>query len=138
MYNFQYNNQIECEDFVLPFGGKLNENNRWVKLAKIIPWQEIEKEYSKCFTNLTRGCKALPARVALGTLIIKEQLGLSDRETVALINEHPYLQYFLGFCSFMDEIPIDHSLLTHFRKRFSEESLKHINEMIVKNTAQER
>ncbi len=24
-------------DFFLPFGGKLNEDNRWVRLAKMIP-----------------------------------------------------------------------------------------------------
>ena len=30
--------QTEFEDFVLPFSGKLRSDNRWVKLAKFIPW----------------------------------------------------------------------------------------------------
>lgn len=31
--------QIKIEDFVLPFEGKLNPENRWVKLSKNIPWK---------------------------------------------------------------------------------------------------
>jgi hypothetical protein len=35
--------------------------------------------------------------MALGALIIKEKLGISDRETVEQIKENPYyLQYFIG------------------------------------------
>jgi hypothetical protein len=34
--------------------------------------------------------------MALGALIIKEKLGISDRETVEQIRENPYLQYFIG------------------------------------------
>jgi hypothetical protein len=34
--------------------------------------------------------------MALGALIIKEKLGISDRLTVEQIRENPYLQYFIG------------------------------------------
>jgi hypothetical protein len=34
------------EDFVLPFEGKLNASNRWAKLANLIPWEQIEKDYA--------------------------------------------------------------------------------------------
>ena len=34
--------QLQFEKFKLPFGGKLRNDNRWVKLAKQIPWEEIE------------------------------------------------------------------------------------------------
>jgi len=37
--------QSEFIDFYMPFGGKLSPDNRWVKLAKIIPWSEIEEAY---------------------------------------------------------------------------------------------
>jgi len=43
--------QLEFEDFILPFGGKLRSDNRWVKLAKLIPWDEFEHAYCKSFTN---------------------------------------------------------------------------------------
>jgi hypothetical protein len=29
--------ETELEDFELPFGGKLSEDNRWVIMAKLIP-----------------------------------------------------------------------------------------------------
>ena len=57
--------------------------------------------------------------MALGALIIKEKLGTSDRETVEQIRENPYLQYFIGFSSYSNEIPFDASLLVHFRQRIS-------------------
>jgi hypothetical protein len=34
--------------------------------------------------------------MALGALIIKDKLGISDRETVEQIKKNPYLQYFIG------------------------------------------
>ena len=33
--------QLTIEEFVLPFGGKLNPKNRWIQLAQLIPWEEI-------------------------------------------------------------------------------------------------
>ena len=30
--------QLRIEEFVLPFGGKLNPKNRWVQLDLLIPW----------------------------------------------------------------------------------------------------
>ncbi len=69
--------------------------------------------------------------MALGALLIKERLGVSDRETVEQIAENPYLQYFLGLMEYQDTAPFDHSMLTHFRKRFNKEMLAEINDSIV-------
>ena len=30
--------QLELKGFQLPFSGKLSADNRWVKLAQLIPW----------------------------------------------------------------------------------------------------
>ena len=137
MYRKTAGNQLEFEDFCLPFGGKLRSDNRWVILSKQIPWQKIEQQYSANFNGM--GCPAKPARVALGSLIIKERLGTTDRETVQQIAENPYLQYFLGFDEYRDEIPFDPSLMVFFRKRFTQEMLSDINEQIVRNaTAAEK
>ena len=46
-------NQLEFEDFSLPFGGQLRSDNRWVKLAKFIPWHEFEADYSKAASKST-------------------------------------------------------------------------------------
>lgn len=129
MYRKQAAHQLKFENFYLPFGGKLRSDNRWVILAKQIPWQKIEEEYSTHFNGL--GCPAKPARVALGSLIIKERLGTTDRETVEQIAENPYLQYFLGFYEYKDDMPFDPSLMTTFRKRFTQEMLAAINDDIV-------
>jgi len=123
--------QIEFKDFVLPFGGRLKGQNRWIKLAGLIPWDEFEEAYGRNFAGNGQGAPAKSVRLALGALIIREQLGCSDRETVEQIRENPYLQFFLGYSTYSYEVAFDPSMLVHFRKRFDLESLKKINELII-------
>jgi IS5 family transposase len=130
MYRKANPNQLTFEDFYLPFGGHLRGDNRWVILAEQIPWRQIDDAYGRQFCQ-DNGCPAKSARMALGALIIKERLGTSDRETVEQIGENPYLQYFLGLMEYQDAPPFDHSMLTHFRKRFDKAMLKQINESVV-------
>ena len=130
MYRKRHTPQLSFTDFFLPFGGKLRKNNRWVILADMIPWELAESFYAAQFRTSTRGAPAKSARVALGALIIKERLGVSDEEAVEQIRENPYLQYFLGFHEYRDEAPFDPSMYVHFRKRFSLEQLNRINEAI--------
>jgi hypothetical protein len=73
-----------------------------------------------------------PQRLALGSLIIKEKLGISDRETVEQIRENPYLQYFIGQLSYSNEVPFDPSLLVHFRPRISAELVNKVNREVVR------
>jgi hypothetical protein len=42
MYVFQHTGQLSIEEFYSPFGGKLDPNNRWVLLQKLIPWIPLE------------------------------------------------------------------------------------------------
>ena len=126
--------ETESENFELPFGGKLAEDNRWVIMAKLIPWAEVEEEYAKKFTPLL-GAPAKSSRMALGALIIKEKLGISDRESVAghppstveQIRENPYLQYFIGLNSYRNEAPFEASMLVHFRQRLEIDLVNKIN-----------
>ena len=67
-------------NFDLPFQGKLSENNRWVIMAKLIPWSEFEGEYAEIFTSST-GVPAKSFRMALGALIIKESRNLRPRNS---------------------------------------------------------
>ncbi|WP_188883507.1 IS5 family transposase, partial [Alicyclobacillus cellulosilyticus] len=130
MFRPSENQMILPGDFFLPFGGKLNENNRWVKLAQMIPWWKVEKHYGEQFRSRTMGQEAYPVRMALGALIIQQRLGLSDRETVQQITENPYLQYFIGLPKFQDEPPFHPSLMTHFRKRLGPDIINQVNEWI--------
>jgi transposase, IS5 family len=123
-------NQLVFEEFVLPFGGQLRCDNRWVILAKQIPWATVEAAYAPQFSQEDMGSPAKSSRLALGALILKERLGVTDRELVDQIAENPYLQYFLGLTTYQTEAPFHHSLLTTFRKRFAHDSLGTINEAI--------
>ena len=132
MYRSPSPGQLSFENFYLPFGGKLSGENRWVKLAEVIPWESFESEYAEQFSQ-TMGAPAKPFRVALGALIIKEKLGVSDEETVEQIRENPYLQYFLGFSEYRDTAPFDASMLVHFRQRLNFELLTQINDAVVES-----
>ncbi len=79
----------------MPMGLKMNPENRWVKKADIIPWDEIECRYADLFPGNT-GKPAKPLRMALGSLIIQKQYGYSDRELVEQSVENPYYQFFIG------------------------------------------
>ncbi len=81
MYRKSSQSSINPESFELPVSIKLSPDNRWVIMAKLIPWSDFEAEYAEKFSS-TMGAPAKPFRMALGALIIKEQLQVSDRETV--------------------------------------------------------
>lgn len=129
MYKFN-DNQINFNDFGQPVGMKMNPDNRWVKKAEILPWEEIEKHYAMLFTN-HKGNVAKPLRLALGACIIQAEYGYSDEETALQIQEAPYLQFFCGLSEYKDEPPFDSSLMVYFRKRLTPEILGEINELII-------
>lgn len=129
MYRSGNGGQLEFPNFYLPFSGHLDPDNRWVAMAKLVPWKLAEEIYQQSLCE-DFGAPALPARVALGALLIKERLGLNDRETVEAIRENPYLQFFIGSEEFSQQRPFDPSMMVDFRKRFGEEGLARISEAI--------
>ena len=133
MYKREPKNQLSFEDFYLPFGGHLNEKNRWVQLAALIPWEEFEEEYAKQFSSNGMGAPAKPLRMALGAELIKRKLNITDEEVVEQLKENPYLQYFIGMESYRDEAPFDPSMMTHFRERLSLEMINRVNERVIEN-----
>ena len=131
MYRRQRTNQMTIEDFMLPFGGKLNADNQWIKLAELMPWDEIDKKYRERFKRKSNyGQVPIDSRVAFGALYIQTKCGLTDEDTTQHISENPYMQYFLGYKEFSLERPFDQSMMTHFRKRISPEFIIEITEKI--------
>lgn len=130
MYKFDKNHQFRFTDFNQPMGLKMNPENRWVKKAETIPWEDIEEKYAALFPS-KKGMPAKPLRTALGSLLIQKQLQFSDRELVEEIWENPYFQYFIGLSGYQDKVPFVPSLLVEFRKRLTAEVLEEINEMII-------
>ncbi len=131
MYRKAQEQETAPEKFDLPFEEKLASDNRWVIMAKMIPWSEFDGEYAAIFSEKI-GAPAKTFRMALGALIIKEKLGISDRETVEQIRENPYLQYFIGMSSYSNKPPFDPSMLVHFRERIDINLVNKINREIVK------
>lgn len=124
--------QLSFEEFMHPFGGKLLADNRWVKAAKLMPWDIIEDIYEISISP-NEGRPAIRARIAFGALYIKEQENLTDERTVEYIAENPYMQYFLGLPEFKSKHLFDPSMMVHFRKRFNDEAMKIIKEALYKN-----
>ncbi len=129
MYRKHHNGQLSIEEFHVPFGGKLDPENRWVIFSSLMPWEELEATYATQFSPTT-GAPAKPVKLAFGALFIKQRLGLTDEETVEQIRENAYMQFFLGFAGYFSKAPFDPSMMVHFRKRFSEEDLSRVNELI--------
>ncbi len=117
-------------DFNQPMGLHMNPDNRWIKMADRIPWDNFEIKYAKLFPSGT-GNVAKPLRMALGALIIQTKFQFSDRELVEQITENPYLQYFIGLSGYQEEAPFDASTLVLFRKRISAEMLMEVNEYLL-------
>ena len=131
MYRKQEQPPIPPENFDLTVEGNLSSDNRWVIMAGLIPWSEFEKEYASCF-HKEMGAPAKSFRMALGALIIKEKLGISDRETVEQIKENPYLQYFIRMSSYSNETPFDASMLVQFGEKISANLVNKVNQAMVK------
>ena len=128
MYRKSDRNQLNLDEFILPFGGRLSADNRWVKMAVVMPWEMIEDYYAESFKNENPdGNPPIPARIAFGAIYIKENEVLTDRRTVEMISENPYMQYFLGLCAFRIEPLFDASMMVHFRKRFPTEFIEKVN-----------
>lgn len=126
---------MKIEDFLLPFGGHLSAENRWVKLSKLMPWDMIEDIYAEKFKNeKSDGPRPISARIAFGSLHIQASECFTDEKTVENISENPYLQYFLGLHEFQAEPLFDPSMMTHFRKRFTADDIAKINEELYRRT----
>ncbi len=117
-------------DFNQPMGLHMNPNNRWIKMADRIPWDEFEIKYAELFPS-DIGNVAKPLRMALGSLIVQTKFQYSDRELVEQLTENPYLQYFIGLSGYQEEAPFDASTLVLFRKRISAEMLMEVNEYLL-------
>ena len=129
MYKFDRYHQYSLSDFNQPLGMEMNPENRWVKKAAMIPWDEIEDRYAELFPSEV-GMPAKPLQTALGSLLIQKEYGYSDRELVEQIKENPYYQYFIGLPGYEYKAPFVPSLLVEFRKRLDENVLAEINEMV--------
>lgn len=123
--------QLSIVGFETPFSQQLNPSNRWVILANQIPWDEICNAYLKHTGIKQTGRPSISPRIVIASLIIKHICNLDDRETVIQISENMYMQYFLGYSSFTNEVPFDASLFVEFRNRLGADLINSLNEKIL-------
>ena len=123
MIKYTSTKQLSIEEFKTPFYFGLDKNNRWAKLAAIIPWDDLAKIYYETLCD-DFGRPALDARIVIGAMIIKEKKRLPDEETTEEIRENPYLQYFLGYEEFSHKAPFDPSLFVILRERLGVEAFE--------------
>ena len=91
MIRYSSHKQLSLEAFKTPFEMKMDENNRWVKMSKLVPWDELASIYYSSMSK-RRGAPAVDARIVIGALIVKHMLVLDDEGTVEMIRENPYIQ----------------------------------------------
>ena len=130
MLNYIPQNQLDIFNFKTEFESKLDPNNRWVKMAKLLDWDKFALVYGENFSS-TMGAKGVNARVVIGALIIKHIEAKDDRGTIDAIKENPYMQFFLGFDHFSSEPVFDPSLFVHIRKRLGNEDFDKMNQIII-------
>lgn len=130
MLNYTPQNQLDIFNFKTEFESKLDPNNRWVKMAKLLDWDKFAIIYGENFST-TMGAKGVNARVVIGALIIKHMEAKDDRGTIEAIKENPYMQFFLGFDHFSSEPVFDPSLFVHIRKRLGNEDFDKMNQIII-------
>lgn len=130
MIRYTSENQLPLSGFETPFETTLDNNNRWVKLAQIIPWDELANAYYSSLHN-HHGRPAKDARLVIGAVIIKHKLCLSDEETIEQIRENLYYQYFVGLKMFQTTAIFAPSLFVEIRKRMGEQVFKAFEKSII-------
>ena len=128
--------QITIAEFLSPFG-TLDKNNRWVKIADMIPWERYESEYAKRFCP-DNGSPAINFRIAMGTLLLKQFNNYSDDDVILNIQENPYMQYLIGLHEFTHKAPFAQSSITNFRKYIPEEMINRVNEDIFRASKEKK
>ena len=130
MLRYLSEKQLKIEGFETPFEAHLNPENKWVKLANVIPWDEFVGIYTRSMSK-AHGRPSISPRLAVSALIIKHMEQLDDRRVVAALEENIYMQYFAGFPSFTAKPPFDPSLLVEMRVRMGAEPFDEMNVAII-------
>jgi len=126
---FKDDKQISLFEFGQSAGLTLDPENRWVKMAMKVDWDKIEDKYCGQFCP-DNGAPAKPVRLAVCSLLIQKMEGLPDERLVLHIQENPHMQYFCGIKECSWELPFVPSLMVSFRKRFGDNVIREINEML--------
>jgi IS5 family transposase len=113
----------------------IDSNHELALLADRIDWNYFEKEFSPLYSNV--GQPAVPIRLMVGCLILKQMENLGDETLVKKWIRDPYMQYFCGMRCFEHRFPFDPSDFVHFRKRIGDKGFEKIFAYSVKANLEE-
>ena len=114
-----YLNQLPIFKELTPYSGQIDTHNRWIKLAELVPWDQMDVIYRGYFDNGKQSV-IKTSRLILGLMLGQMLLELGDRPILEYFHENPYFQYFCGQDTFVVKTEkgiIHHSLLSKRRKR---------------------
>ena len=130
MVRYTSNNQQKIEEFKTDFEMALDPRNRWIQLSSITPWDDLVSEYIKSL-NPNFGAPGIDPRVAVGSLIVKHKLNLSDEETIRTIQENIFIQYFLGLDRYHPEPLFHPAVFVDLRKRMGVANYDNVSQKII-------
>ena len=102
----------------------INPKHPLCRLAKRIPWHELEDHFADLYHHTGRPAK--PIRLMVSLLILKQLYDLSDETIIERWVENPYFQFFSGESVFQWNFPCHPTDLVYFRKRIGEEGVEKI------------
>ena len=98
MYVFQHTGQLSIEELYSPFGG----NSIQATVGSTSQVDSVDATGKPLCTPVRRQdwAPAKPFQMAFGAVYMQQRLGVTDRETMELITESPYLQFFIGLSGY--------------------------------------
>jgi len=87
----------------------IDPNHELSLLADRIDWDYFEKEFSPLYSNV--GQPAIPIRLIVGCLILKQIGNLGDESLAKQWIQNPYMQYFCGMRCFEHRFPFEQAIL---------------------------
>ena len=131
MINYTSQFQTKIEEFSNINSINLKADNRWILLSQLLPWDDLVNIYKKKF-SVNMGAKTINPRQVIGAFIIKHKLGLTDEETLIIISENPYMQFFLGLDNYNPEVLFSPTLFVEMRKRLGDDTFDEFSKIIMR------
>ena len=114
--------------FRTPFEQTLSPDNRWGRMAALVPWDDMAKVFFHHMSH-SQGRASVDLRIVLGALLVKHIEGISDEDTIVYIQENIYAQHFVGLSSFQTEPVFIPSLFVEIRNRVGKAGVSALNDI---------
>lgn len=131
MINYTSQHQLKFDEFSSLHLLNLDPENRWIQMASILPWDKMVNQWTKNYSDFL-GAAGVNPRVLIGAMIIKHKMKLTDEETILLIRENPYMQFFLGLDEFNPKAVFSPTLFVDMRKKVGSSTFDSFSDMIIK------